>query len=521
MKRIFLKFIKKVSSSPRMDWLALGSGVIAYVGLTLNHITSSPIWFDEAFGAYLVRYNYLDIARYTATDVHPPLFYWILKAWTDLFGTSELAFRSLSTLFGVAVIVLGFLIVKRLFSRRAAWVAVLLLALSPMLIRYGQEARMYTMAAAIVLGATYALTFAIKSNKRLPWAIYGILVALGMWTHYFTLFAWLAHWVWRAIVVKQPGQTIKVWWEALFSREWMYPYILAIVLFVPWAIIMLVQLTVVQVGGFWIGSVGAYSFANYMTNVLFYLENNKALGWAALALAIVVVSTVVFGYQAYRKFGKEQRKSLLLIASLAVVPVVLLFLASMPPLHSSFVERYLLPSIAAFSLLAGIIFTANLDKARLWKLGTIGVIVASMIFGVSNVYYYGNYNKSSDIKVETGAVVKRILAEAKAGEPIIAGSPWIYYEAVFYSTDKHPVYFLDSSTNYEFGSLDMLKYSDYHKIKNLDEFTKNNPVVWYVDSVKQPNLTPPSDKWKEIQSFAIYDNVDGNSSYKAAEYQTN
>jgi len=143
MKTTFIRFYRKISSLPGIDWVVLGAGLTTYAGLTLATITKSSIWFDEAFSAFIVRFNFFQIARYTATDVHPPFYYWILKIWTMLFGTSEVAFRSLSVLFGLTAIVFGFLLVKRLFGRRAAFVSLLFMAISPMLIRYGQEARMY------------------------------------------------------------------------------------------------------------------------------------------------------------------------------------------------------------------------------------------------------------------------------------------------------------------------------------------------------------------------------------------
>jgi len=264
MKKTLTAALQRIRSVPGLDWIMLGIGLTIFALLTLATITKSSIWFDEAFSAYLMQFNFLDIARYTGTDVHPPLFYWILKIWTDFFGTTELALRSLSVVFGASAITFGFLLVKRLFGRKSAWIALLLLVLSPMLIRYGQEARMYTLAATIALAATYTLTFAVESKKRLPWIIYGILVSLGMWVHYFTAVVWISHWVWRAIMVKQSGKRGKDFIKALLTKNWVIAHIVAIGLFLPWAPLMLVQLGGIQGTGFWIGPAGADSLTNYM-----------------------------------------------------------------------------------------------------------------------------------------------------------------------------------------------------------------------------------------------------------------
>lgn len=521
MKEIFSRIVARLRGSTRLDWIVLPGGLAVYAGLTLSHITASSIWFDEAFGAYLVRFDFLEIARYTATDVHPPLYYWFLKLWTVLFGTSELAFRSMSIVFGMVVIVFGFLLVRRLFGRKAAYASLLLLALSPMLIRYGQEARMYTMAAAIALAATYVLTFAVKSKRRLPWVIYGVLVAIGMWTHYFTALVWLSHWTWRFIVKWQTGKRGQELKKAFFDKDWMFTHILAVAIFVPWAIVMLIQVAVVQAGGFWIGPVSVNSFTNYFTNLLFYLEHEPAIGLYGTTLAVVIGVLVVFGLKLYKTLNKKDKQNYLLLICLAFVPVILLFIASTPPIRSSFVERYLVPSATGFALFAGVTLTLGYAKLKtVWRALAVGLIAACMVFGIMNVYHYGNYNKNNPTKVMTREVVQAIQVTASEGEPIIIADPWVFYEAVFYNTDRNPMYFIDKNIDYRPGSTNMLKDNDQFKIKDLDAFVKDHPKVWYMGYSGDNPLSPPDSDWKEIQNFSIFDNVIHKDPYKAAEYQT-
>lgn len=521
MKNIFASTTHIIRSRPRLDWVVLAIGLVIFATLTLVTITKSTIWFDEAFSAYISQFNFFDIARYTATDVHPPLYYWILKAWISLFGTTELAFRSLSVLFGASAITFGFLLVRRLFGRRAAWVSLLFLVLSPMLIRYGQEARMYTLATTIALAATYTLTFAVVSKRRLPWVIYGILVGLGMWTHYFMALIWLAHWAWRLYVTRQTGVRGKALRKAFFSKNWVLAHIVAVGLFLLWLPFMLIQLTIIQATGFWIGPVGVDTVTNYMTNLLFYLQHDQATGWYGVALAVICVSLVVFGINLYRSLGKKQRQNYLLIVAIALVPVVLLLLVSLPPLRSSFVERYLIPSAAGFALFAGVTLALGIKKLRpIWRAVIIGIVVVSMGFGISNVYYFGNYNKNTNLKVTTGEVVREIAKKGKPGEPIVTQSPWVFYEAVFYTTDEHPVYFIDATTEYIYGSLDMLKYSDQHKIKDLPAFLSEHPVIWYIGYSADQPLAPPADNLTQLQAFSIYDQIGQKDPYKAVQFRT-
>ena len=59
-----------------------------FSGVVLGNMTRWSVWFDEAFSVYLARFNIAEIVHFTSLDVHPPLYYWLLKGWTVIFGHS-------------------------------------------------------------------------------------------------------------------------------------------------------------------------------------------------------------------------------------------------------------------------------------------------------------------------------------------------------------------------------------------------------------------------------------------------
>jgi hypothetical protein len=182
----------------------------------------------------------------------------------------------------------------------------------------------------------------------------------------------------------------------------------------------------------------------------------------------------------------------------------------------------MIPSTAAFAMFAGITLSLGIKKLRaIWRTLAMALIVVSMMFGIMNVYHYGNYNKNSSTKVMTREVVKAIQAKAKPGEPIISATPWVFYEAVFYDTTTNPMYYINAQTDYKYGSLDMLKDSPQYQIKDMTAFSKEHPTVWYIGFSTDKPLTAPDKNWKEIQNFAIYDPVDNKPNYRASEFQTN
>jgi len=516
-KNIFQKY-RHPTKLTVTDWLVLVVGLAIFTTISLWTIDKSSVWFDEAFGAYLIRFNFVEIARYTGADVHPPLYYWLLKAWSMWFGTSEFALRSMSTFFAGIAIIFGYLLTHRLFGKKAAKLSLLFMILAPMLIRYSQEMRMYALVTAIALAATYVLVIANESKNRKPWIIYGVLVSLGMWTHYFSALVWLSHWVWRAYVVRESnGKKVKDFMKAFFSKNWITAYVVAIGVYLPWVPFLIHQVLDVQINGFWIPPVTPTTIPNFFTNVLFYREQDSVLSWMALAFIGVVTFLGVLAVRRYFTLDKTTRQSYMLICSMAFVPVILLFLASLPPLRPSFVDRYLIPSTLAISLFIGVTIALSHKKIQ-WV--TSVVIVGVMIVGIANVYQFGNYNKTLNTANETRQIVQAAIKNGKPGEPIIADSPWLFYEAVFYETPEHPIYFLNSSTDYKYGSLNMLRENEQHKIRDLVAFSREHPTIWYIGRPGGNELNSPEAGWKAMKQVTINDAVNYNPSYKAIEFKT-
>ena len=520
MKKLARSILHYFQQRPKADYILVAVAIGIFATLALWNISGASIWFDEAFSAYIIHYNFLDIARYTATDVHPPFYYWVLKLWSIVFGDSELALRSMSVFFGAIAAVFGYVLVRRQFGRKAALYGLFILVLSPLFIRYSQEARMYTMAAAIVMSATYVLIRALESRSRKLWVLYGVLVSIGMWTHYFIALAWIAHWAWRYITIRQKGDRGREIAKKFFTPNWVKAHIIAIALFLPWLPAMAFQLFTIQAEGFWIGPVGVDTFTGYFGTLVYFLEHDHVTGWLAAGLGLMAIVVTVLAIRTYKAGSRMFKKNYLLLLCLAAVPPAVLFIVSLPPLTSSFVERYMLPAAVASALFMGVTLAYGLRKVGIAKqLMLFALIVAMLIFGISNMYFYGNYNKNSRTGIETKQLIKQAIEKSAPGVPIIAASPWVFYEAIFYNSDQHPIYFIDSQVDYAYGSLDMLKYSDNHKIKDLNAFTQQHPVVWYV-GYAQGELVPPVSAWTKIDSTTTVSHVDGTAVYKGNKYQT-
>ena len=157
--------------------------------LRFYHLSHQSLWSDEGNSAALIRHDLIEIARRTAFDIHPPLYYWLLKGWVALFGDSELGLRSLSAVLGVGVVYLIGVLGSHLFKTRVGLTAAFIAALSPLQVYYAQEARMY-MLLTFLSSLTVCMALLVFQNylappKNIPAGfIYVLTATAGLYTHY-------------------------------------------------------------------------------------------------------------------------------------------------------------------------------------------------------------------------------------------------------------------------------------------------------------------------------------------------
>lgn len=489
-----------------------------FTGITFATIGNSSVWFDEAFSSYMIRFNFAEIFHFTALDVHPPLYYWLLKVWSLLFGTSDVALRSMSVLFALVALVAGYMLMRKMFGQSSALVALALAALSPVLVRYAQEMRMYTLVLAIGLSATYVLYTLRETSSKKRWALYGTLVALGMWTHYYAALIWLGHWAWRAIETHQAG--VKKWAKAFFTKNWVLVHAWAVALFVPWLPWLIKQTLVLQGNGFWIPPISPVTIPSYLNTLFIYQHVDHTAPWLAVLVGAVLLLSIYLAAVTYRAAGRQDKRRYTFLLVGAVAPVLLLIALSLPPLQSTFIDRYLLTaSIISILGIAVVIARAPKKLLRI-RAATAGLLVILSIVGIGNVYYYGNFNMISWQKSETKQLVQAIRQSAgSAGQPIIMSSPWIYYEAAPYGDSRNGVYFIEKDVEYRYGSLAMLQESEIGKIKDLDGFLQANGTFWYIGRPGDGQLQPPARNLRMLKRIDIPDSITKKPAYQAIQYQ--
>lgn len=131
----------------------------------------TAVWGSEGV---TVRGSVATVWAGLASEIHPPLFYVLLRGWMAVVGTGEAALRAFSVLFSVASVPVVYVVARQTVGRRAAVAGVVLLAVAFGPVYYAQECRSYMLLQFISVGLVWTCV-----RVREAGATWGRLVMLG------------------------------------------------------------------------------------------------------------------------------------------------------------------------------------------------------------------------------------------------------------------------------------------------------------------------------------------------------
>jgi mannosyltransferase len=337
----------------------LGVALLA-AGLRWFRIDAQSLWYDEGISAHQLTRTFPEILRASALDTHPPLYYWTLKAWGEIFGSSELALRSLSAGWGVVMVVLSFLLGRRLFGSLVATVSAVLLAAAPLAVYYSQEVRMYAQVTTLALLAAYAYS-------RRAYVLYALAGIATLYSQYLGV-----------AVLAALNVHALLWWRQRSPREWLFwlGANLAIALaFLPWLPTFIDQqshslnTSPRTALGLTLDTLTAYAGG---------VARGDALTWAGAAL----VALATIGWLATMRTHSTEQATLALLIWLFPLGLV----AALGFRSGLFELRYLVLGLPGLLLLAAL----GLVRLAHWRPAVplaVGVALVPAVLGLSAQYF--------------------------------------------------------------------------------------------------------------------------------------
>lgn len=291
-------------------------------------LMTQSFWRDEAFSYLLAKKSIVEILSLTARDFNPPFYYLVLHFWMRLFGTSEVALRSVSLIFFAASIYVVYLFLDEILAidKKRIWIYLLLYAGNPLLLYYAFEARMYSL---FTLLSLCSFLFFIK-KKKLPHLVVSI---IGLYTHYFFIFVVLTQFIYEAIVNKKNILRVAK------------PYLTIFLFFLPWFLYISTVFNVKNTD-FWIKKISPFDFISSLAVLFTGFERNFFQYYTPYVpfLSVFFLVIVIYGIK------KNKRSSLFWILFLwsFLFYLIILLISFVKPIY---VPRYLIFSTAGFMLL--------------------------------------------------------------------------------------------------------------------------------------------------------------------------
>lgn len=142
---------------------------IVTVGLRLLYL-NTDVWYDEACSWFSAKQSFPSGIMHNLLHLdlqHTPLYFFVLHFWMKMFGEDEVPMRILSLIFGIASVPLVYTAARKITSNTISVFACALTAVSPLLVLFSVEIRMYPIVVFLVLlSLNYLIDFEQKNDTK-------------------------------------------------------------------------------------------------------------------------------------------------------------------------------------------------------------------------------------------------------------------------------------------------------------------------------------------------------------------
>lgn len=355
-----------------------------------------------------------------------PLYYIMLRIWRIPFGETEFALRYLSVLGGVLMVALIFRLARAFnFGLPVASLAALLVATSPYLIWYSQEAKMYTLLPSLVLLAAFAYRRALiapSDTNKIPrwqmvgwWALFVVATSLSFYIHILSPLMMAVYAVWAILQIDDLKRHWRGWLAAMACLTLPYLFLLG------WQLDLLRR---VLSGGFESGH-SFYPFPEqvsllahvYSSGVLRTELSRIAIGLSIflLLLGLVAPPSLLKNIDYRRRF---------VFGAWLVLPNILIYVVSLQA--PIFEDRYLIYLAPAFYLLMSVGLFA------LWRRVALAGAAVLVVFIGFNLWI-GQGQTSIPIKPDFRAASTYIQSHTQTTPPtVMVQMPYLQYTFDYY-----------------------------------------------------------------------------------------
>ncbi len=182
-----------------LDTIAVCLAVATTLAIVLPPYARRPFWFDELVSLEIASLGPRPFLEYVFTvEANGLLYHALLGLWLAV-GDDEATVRALSIVFALGTLPFLYALALRLFDRRTAVYAVLLMGVNVSYVGFARDARSYALALLLVTASSLFLVRAAEESHPRDWALYAVTAALAVWAHLFAGLVVAAHVLWLLV----------------------------------------------------------------------------------------------------------------------------------------------------------------------------------------------------------------------------------------------------------------------------------------------------------------------------------
>lgn len=356
--------------------------LLVLLGLELRvAVANVPLWYDEGHSVLVAIKDFpfgINEFLFTKDFQHTPFYFYFLHFWLKIFGGSEILMRMSSAIFGLATIPLTYIVGKKLYDKNVGIIAAVLTTVSPLLIYYSIEIRMYSMVVFFaVLSMNYLLDYdkngdkkslmkLLAANTLIPYfLIGGIVFYIGQ------LISYLIY-----LFVTQKDKVEKI-------GKFIVYQVYQLVLLIPYFVIAIYYVT--KRSEFMMFHIPPFEFTHFVGNLQNYFATrvgmlfwvNYTPTYIDFTCFIAVIIPIIYFINALIKAFKEKNSKLFLVFSTVIISYLIVLISAFMQVVV-IVPRYTI-FIAPFIM---ILAAVGFSKLKKWH------VVAFLIFFSSLSIYF-------------------------------------------------------------------------------------------------------------------------------------
>jgi hypothetical protein len=348
------------------------------------------IWFDESYSLSISKHSFGEIWSIGAYDVHPVLYYWMLKIVRLLTNDSIMAIKIFSWVPLVIMGILGYTHIRKDFGEKTGLFFSFFAMLLPTCLIYSCEARMYSWAMLFVTIMFIYCYRILKSDKasNKNWIIFSIFSLASAYIHYYGLISAfvinLGMFIYFAVKSKKnKGTDNRLYWQN-FIRN-IISAIVQVALYMPWLGVFLSQAKTVS-GGYWIGvpNVPEIIEFQFTGNLGDTIHIPKFISWP---FTILFIMYLIYTFK--KNWNKEEIKPAKF--ALFTYGAIVITLCLITIIERILYARYFLNMTGIFVFMIAVLFA--MDNSKKAKILCVLTVILSLIANISLIC--DNYDPSN------------------------------------------------------------------------------------------------------------------------------